>query len=245
MFLPFVGTIAAGCPAVLKPSELAPHCSAVMATLVSKYLDPDAYAVIQGGPELATSLLEYRWDHIFFTGSGRVGRIIAAAAAKHVTPLSLELGGKCPVFVDAESDVELAAKRTLYGKIQNSGQVRLIVPSPLVDIWLTSTTYQVCVTPDFALVHRAIRPQFEEGLKKAYKSFFPDGALAPNVQYSKIVTEHHLERLKGLIKNTKGKIIIGGQSKGDKIEPTIVSGVKIDDILMKEYVRLVFSRARY
>ena len=98
-----------------------------MAELFAKYLDPDAYIVVQGGAKVATSLLELRWDHIFFTGGGRVGRIVAAAAAKFVTPVTLELGGKCPVVVDVDSDVELAAKRILYGKIQNAGQVRLLL----------------------------------------------------------------------------------------------------------------------
>lgn len=94
-----------------------------MSSLVAKYLDPAAYVVVQGGPDVATALLDLRWDHIFFTGSGRIGRIVAAAAAKHVTPVTLELGGKCPVVIDVDCDLDLAAKRTLYGKIQNAGRV--------------------------------------------------------------------------------------------------------------------------
>lgn len=125
-FKPFVGAVAAGCPAVLKPSEVTANCAALMAELVPKYLDPDAYAVVNGGVPETTALLNLRWDHILYTGGVSVGRIIAAAAAKHVTPVTLELGGKSPVVVDAGYDLDLAAKRILFGKAQNSGQVRLL-----------------------------------------------------------------------------------------------------------------------
>lgn len=119
-----VGAIAAGCPLVLKPSEATPNASALMAKLIPKYLDPAAYAVVNGGPAETSVLLEFRWDHIFFTGGSKVGQIVATAAAKHITPISLELGGKSPVIIDSDCDVDLAAKRVLYGKLQNAGQVR-------------------------------------------------------------------------------------------------------------------------
>lgn len=119
-----VGAIAAGCPVVLKPSEANPNASALIAELVPKYLDPNAYAVVNGGPEETTALLDFRWDHIFFTGGTRVGQIVATAAAKHITPVTLELGGKSPVIIDSDCDIDLAAKRVLFGKSQNMGQVR-------------------------------------------------------------------------------------------------------------------------
>jgi aldehyde dehydrogenase (NAD+) len=125
--LPLVGAIAAGCTCVLKPSEHSPAVSALLAELFPKYLDQDAFAVINGAEAETAHILELKWDHIFFTGSTRVGRIVAAAAAKHITPVTLELGGKSPVFIDAGSvDLEIAAKRVLWGKIQNTGQVCVV-----------------------------------------------------------------------------------------------------------------------
>lgn len=118
-----VGAIAAGCPVVLKPSEATPNASTLIAKLVPKYLDPAAYAVVNGSVAESSALLELRWDHIFFTGGTRVGQIVAAAAAKHITPITLELGGKSPVIIDTDCDIDLAAKRVLFGKLQNMGQV--------------------------------------------------------------------------------------------------------------------------
>jgi aldehyde dehydrogenase (NAD+) len=122
-FQPLMGAIAAGCCAALKPSEAVPHFSKLIAELVPKYLDPSAYRVVNGAVPEATKLLELQWDHIFYTGNGKVARIVAAAAAKHLTPLTLELGGKSPVIVDSAYDMEIAAKRILWGKCTNAGQV--------------------------------------------------------------------------------------------------------------------------
>ncbi|KZP20523.1 aldehyde dehydrogenase [Athelia psychrophila] len=120
---PLVGAIAAGCTCVVKPSELSPTVSTLLADLFPKYLDTDAYAIVNGAVPETERLLEFKWDHIFFTGSARVGRIIAVAAAKQLTPVTLELGGKSPVFIDANNtDLEIAARRVLWGKIQNAGQ---------------------------------------------------------------------------------------------------------------------------
>lgn len=141
---PLCSAIAAGCCAVVKPSELSPHFSTLFAELLPKYLDPTAYSVIQGAIPETTKVLELKcdsflWfslyllsvsdhllgDHICYTGNGRVARIVAAAAAKHLTPLTLELGGKSPVIIDPATDVDLAAKRIMWGKVNNSGQVML------------------------------------------------------------------------------------------------------------------------
>ncbi|KAJ6598007.1 Aldehyde/histidinol dehydrogenase [Mycena sp. CBHHK59/15] len=124
--LPLIGAIAAGCTCIVKPSELNPACAQLLAELFPKYLDAAVYRIINGAASETTSLLELKWHHIFFTGSGRVGRIVAAAAVKNVTPLTLELGSKSPVFIDANNtDINLAAKRILWGKQQNAGQVVL------------------------------------------------------------------------------------------------------------------------
>ena len=122
-FLGLIGAIAAGCPTVLKPSECTPNVAALIAKLVPRYLDPAAYAVVNGAVDETKALLDKQWAHIFFTGSTRIGRIVAAAAAKFTTPVTLELGGKSPVIVSPDYDLELAAKRILYGKVQNVGQV--------------------------------------------------------------------------------------------------------------------------
>ena len=117
---------------MIKPSEAVPHLSQLIADLLPKYLDPSAYQVVNGAVPEATELLELQWDHIFYTGNSRVARIIASGAAKHLTPLSLELGGKSPVFVDSTYDMDLAAKRILWGKCNNAGQVRPLLSSILV-----------------------------------------------------------------------------------------------------------------
>ena len=126
-FQPLIGAIAAGCCAVLKPSELVPHFSSLLAELVPKYLDSSAYRVVNGAIPETTKVLELQWDHIFYTGNGKVGHIVASAAAKHLTPCSLELGGKSPVYVDSTYDMDLAAKRILQGKCTNAGQVSHIL----------------------------------------------------------------------------------------------------------------------
>lgn len=118
-----MGALAAGCPTLLKPSESTPTCSALLASLIPRYLDPAAYAVVQGAAAETTALLAYRWNHIFFTGGSKIGRIIAARAGELLTPVTLELGGKSPVIIDTDCDLELSAKRIFYGKVQNSGQV--------------------------------------------------------------------------------------------------------------------------
>ncbi|PSR73048.1 hypothetical protein PHLCEN_2v11089, partial [Hermanssonia centrifuga] len=215
---PLVGAIAAGCPAVLKPSESTPTCSAIMAALVAKYLDPAAYTVILGAVEETTVLLELQWNHIFFTGGTNIGRKIAAAAGKNLTPLTLELGGKSPVVIDADCDVELVAKRLLFGKVQNAGQL--------------------CVSPDYVLIPRSIATPFKDAVKKAYEGFFPSDPLHPESNWSKIVNVAHFNRLEKLLARTKGEIILGGKVDENlrRIAPTVVTNVKLDDPLMEEEI---------
>lgn len=213
---PLVGAIAAGCPVVLKPSEITPACSSVLINLVQKYLDPAAYVVVNGSVNETTALLNLRWDHIFFTGGTKIGKIVAAAAAKFVTPLTLELGGKSPVIVDPICDIELAAKRVLFGKIQNAGQL--------------------CVSPDYVLVPKSVAKEFKEALKKAYEQFWPSGnPLDTEYKWGKIVSVTHYKRITALLERTKGRVILGGRTEGDRrIAPTVIEGVGIDDSLMEE-----------
>ncbi|OCH91266.1 aldehyde dehydrogenase [Obba rivulosa] len=218
-FNPMIGAIAAGCVVVLKPSELVPTCSQLMAELVPKYLDPDAYAIVNGGPAETTHILDLKWDHIFFTGGTKIGRIIAAAAGRSLTPVTLELGGKSPVVIDdGFDDLELAARRTLHGKVQNSGQL--------------------CVSPDYVLAPWDKVDALAEAFKKAYGEFFPDAEpLGANSDWGKIVNPNHHARLRGILERSKGEIVIGGQNDGDRrIAPTILKNVSADDSLLEEEI---------
>ncbi|KAI0060490.1 aldehyde dehydrogenase [Artomyces pyxidatus] len=211
---PLIGAISAGCPAVLKPSEISAHTSALLADLIHKYLDNSTYRVVNGAVKETTYLLELKWDHIFYTGNSKVARIIATAAAKHLTPCTLELGGKSPVVVDAaHTDLKLAAKRILWGKTTNAGQI--------------------CVAPDYILIPRDAQDAFIEALKEAYSTFHPGGALGSD-SYGSIVSKGHYDRLQDLIKRTTAKPVIGGGSDGQRtIEPTVYRDVTQGDALLE------------
>lgn len=233
---PLVGAIAAGCAAVIKPSEISAHSAALIASLVPRYLDTSAYAVVTGAVPETTALLDLRWDHILYTGGGIVGRIVAAAAAKNLTPLTLELGGKSPVLIDTDCNVEIAAKRILYGKSQNAGQVQ---PSSSALTYLHSSIFsQLCVIPDYVLVPRAIYAAFLDSLKKAYELFWPEGPFHPTAQWGKVISERHADRLINLMEKTKGQLLVGGaviRKDGiTQIAPTVYFDVPLDDALMEE-----------
>jgi aldehyde dehydrogenase (NAD+) len=217
---PLIGAIASGSTCVLKPSELSPATAQLLADLFPRYLDPNAYAVVNGAAEETNRILELQWNHIFYTGSTRVGKIVGVAAAKQVTPVTLELGGKSPVYFDTDNtDIELAAKRTLWGKQQCAGQV--------------------CVAPDFLLVPRKDQDKVVEAFKKAYASFYPypKGAIDPASPYGRIVNPIQHHRVATLLRESKGEIALGGGIDGDKrIEPTIVKNVTMDDSLMQEEI---------
>ncbi|KAI0371385.1 aldehyde dehydrogenase [Pilatotrama ljubarskyi] len=216
---PLIGAIAAGCPTLLKPSELVPAFSQLLYDLIPRYLDPAAYAVVKGGVPETTHVLELRWDHILYTGNGCVGRIVATAAAKHLTPVTLELGGKSGVVIADDCDLDLAARRILHGKIQNAGQL--------------------CVSPDYALVPRHRVDAFVESLKKAHDEFWPAGEhpLTGSKPISNIVNPRHHARLVDLLQRTKGKVVLGGEVHHDKsISPTVFKDVPEDDVLMDEEI---------
>ncbi|KAH8102233.1 Aldehyde/histidinol dehydrogenase [Cristinia sonorae] len=216
-FNPLIGAIAAGCPAVLKPSESAPASSTLMKTLVEKYLDPEAYILVNGAIPETNALLKHRWDHIFFTGGTKIGKVIATVAAQNLTPVTLELGGKSPVIIDDGADLQLAAKRTLWGKSLNSGQL--------------------CVSPDHVYVPRHLVGEFKEAVKKAYAELYPEPALSTETGWGKIVNPTHHSRVKKILEQSQGEILLGGEIDGDKrIAPTVVAGVKPDDALMQEEI---------
>ncbi|CAE6527715.1 unnamed protein product [Rhizoctonia solani] len=216
---PAIGAIAAGCAVVIKPSELTPVTSAVLTELIAKYLPPDVITVVNGGIPETTRLLDLPWAHIFYTGGGNVGKIVATAAAKHLTPVTLELGGKSPVIIDPASDMKLAARRVLWGKAINAGQT--------------------CVAPDYVLVPREGQDAFVKELQAAYKEFYPQGAKSSD-SYARIVSTGHWDRVKGMLDGTNGKIVLGGGADADReskfIAPTVVKDVDTEDTLMKSEI---------
>ncbi|MBL4848641.1 MAG: aldehyde dehydrogenase family protein [Planctomycetes bacterium] len=215
VFAPLVGAISAGNCTVLKPSEMTPACSDLIAELVPKYLDPEVVRVVEGGIPETSALLEERWDYIFFTGSTMVGRIVYLAAAKHLTPVTLELGGKSPCIVDATCDLQTTARRIVWGKFFNAGQT--------------------CVAPDYVLCHEKTEGPLLEAMRAAVTEFYgADPKASPD--FGRIVNERHHERLVGLLGDAKP--VVGGDHDVSQryLAPTILSGVSAEDPIMQEEI---------
>lgn len=206
---PLVGAIAAGNSVILKPSELAPRTSTLIATLVPRYLDTRAIRVVEGAVEETTALLEEKFDHIFYTGNGRVARIVMAAAAKNLTPVTLELGGKSPTYVDETADLDAVAKRLAWGKFVNAGQT--------------------CVAPDYVLASESIAQELASKVSAAITAMYGTNVQS-NDQYGRIVNENHFDRLVGLMDESAGNGAVahgGSSSRGDLfIEPTVLLGTQ-------------------
>ncbi|KAG0307974.1 aldehyde dehydrogenase 3, member A2 [Linnemannia gamsii] len=214
LLAPAVGAIAAGNTVLLKPSEVAPHTAALLTKLLPAYLDQRAYRIVNGAAAETTLLLEHKFDHIFYTGSGQVGRIIMGAAAKQLTPVTLELGGKSPAFISRDVDIAITARRLAFGKFFNCGQT--------------------CIAPDYLIVERGIEDKLIEAFKASILEFYGTSVQSSN-SYGRIVNKSHFLRLKGLLDETKGKIVAGGEMDEDNlfISPTLVLGVDKDDKLME------------
>ncbi len=212
---PLVGAVAAGNCAVMKPSEITSHTSAALAAILPRYLDQDAFAVIEGGIPETTELLAQKFDHILYTGNERVAQVVMTAAAKHLTPVTLELGGKSPCLIDKSADLEVAASRIAWGKFINAGQT--------------------CVAPDHVLVHREVAQQFIDALTRRIKEYYGDDpSLSPD--YCRIASERHAARFAELLKGHK--IHLGGRVDVAKryVEPTIVLDPPADSALMTEEI---------
>ncbi|MBW4622203.1 MAG: aldehyde dehydrogenase [Cyanosarcina radialis HA8281-LM2] len=212
---PLIGAIAAGNCAILKPSELAENTSRLVADIVEKNFDPSFVAAIEGGKETSQQLLEEKFDKIFFTGSTEVGKIVMSAAAKHLTPVTLELGGKSPCIVDANTHLEYTAKRITWGKFVNGGQT--------------------CVAPDYLLVDRRVKSDLLARIKTEITNFFGDNP-AGSPDYTRIVNQRHFNRLSQLLES--GEIIVGGESNlGDLyIAPTVIDRVTWEHPVMQEEI---------
>lgn len=208
---PLVGAIAAGNCAVIKPSELAPESSRVLAAAVAKHMDPDAVAVIEGGADVAAAVLERQFDLIFYTGGTRVGQIVMEAASKHLTPVVLELGGKNPCFVDATANLEVAARRIAWGRYLNAGQI--------------------CVAPDYVLVEEKAKEGLIEALRTQIRAFFGSDPKQSR-DFARVVNDRHFERLEKMI--DPSKVVIGGETDRTAryIAPTVMANVSDDDPVM-------------
>jgi acyl-CoA reductase-like NAD-dependent aldehyde dehydrogenase len=215
MLSPLIAAISGGNCAVLKPSEVSPASAQALAELVPQYLDPEAVSVVTGGVAETTTLLEQHWDHIFFTGGTSIGRIVMTAAAKNLTPVVLELGGKSPAIVDTSADLKVAARRIAHGRWLNAGQT--------------------CTAPDYVLVTKPAAAEFLSHLKAAVIDFYGrDPQKSPD--FGRIVSAHHFDRLKTLL--AQGTIHHGGQSdRADLfIAPTILTDVPADAPVLQEEI---------
>lgn len=203
---PLFGAVAAGNCVVLKPSAYAPHTSQALAELIQAVFPPEWVTVIQGGREQNAALLDQRFDYIFFTGSVDVGKMVMEKAAKHLTPVTLELGGKSPVIVDKTANIPLTARRLAFGKLLNAGQT--------------------CVAPDYCLVDRRVKDQLVEELKRQFQKMLGDAPLE-NPDYVRIINRKHFNRLQGLLEGEA--ILYGGGHREDPdhdsgwIAPTLVA----------------------
>lgn len=212
---PLAGSLAAGNCCILKPSAYAPAVSALLKKLLSEIFPPEYVAVVEGGREENTALLEQKFDYIFFTGSVAVGKLVMEKAAARLTPVTLELGGKSPCIVDRSAKVDLAAKRIVFGKFLNSGQT--------------------CVAPDYVLVDKQVEKEFLEAVKKWIGKMLGKEPLH-NPDYPRMVNEKHFRRVLGLLEGEK--IVTGGRSdpKSLRIEPTVLRDVKADSPVMREEI---------
>lgn len=215
LLAPVVGALAAGNAVVAKPSELAPATSAAVARLLPAYLDTDAVAVVEGGIPETTALLAERFDHIFYTGNGTVGRIVLRAAAEHLTPVTLELGGKSPAFVDRDADLTVVADRLARGKFLNAGQT--------------------CVAPDYVLTDPETAAALEPLLKDAVDTLYGSDP-ADSGEYGRIINERHFDRLTGLLDS--GRTVVGGTSDRTSkyIAPTVLADVDPKAPVMQEEI---------
>ena len=218
LFAPLIPALAAGNTAVLKPSEVTPSVAALVEELVPEYFDRSTVAVVTGAVEQTTALLKERFDHIFYTGNGQVGRIVMRAAAEHLTPVTLELGGKSPAIVVADANIDVAAKRIAWAKFLNAGQT--------------------CVAPDYVLVEEKIEDQFLTALTEAVTTFYGDDP-QQSTDYARIVNERHHDRLMKLLNDGGYETTVFGGT-GDRgtryVAPTALAGVKPDAAVMADEI---------
>jgi aldehyde dehydrogenase (NAD+) len=210
---PVVGAISGGNCAVIKPSAYAPATSSALTKIIGETFPPEYLTVIEGGREQNNALLEEKFDYIFFTGSVEVGKTVMEAASKHLTPVTLELGGKSPVIVDETANLKLAARRIAFGKVLNAGQT--------------------CVAPDYLLIHHSVRDRFLEEYKQALNEFFPGGDMS---EMPVIISEKHFRRVSTLLEGEKAMIGGGTDASRRYIEPTVLTNITPESPVMQEEI---------
>lgn len=210
---PLIGAISAGCTAVIKPSAYAPATSNAIAQVIKSIYPEEYIAVVEGGREQNRLLLEEKFDYIFFTGSPSVGRLVMESAAKHLTPITLELGGKSPVIVDKTANIKVAARRIAFGKVLNAGQT--------------------CVEPDYLFIQTDVKDEFVRWYKSALEEFFPDGTMT---DMNTIINDKHFDRVSELLRS--GKTVLGGKTDQGRrfVEPTLLDDVSLDSPIMQEEI---------
>ncbi|MEM6964926.1 MAG: aldehyde dehydrogenase family protein [Bacteroidota bacterium] len=219
-FVPLVSAIAAGNCVILKPSENTPHASALMKKIIEEIFDENEVALVEGGIQTSQSLMTHPFNHIFFTGAPHIGKIVMEAASKHLTSVTLELGGKSPTIIDETANIDTAARRIAWGKFINNGQV--------------------CIAPDYVFVHEKQKDAFIAGVKKYTQQFYTENA-ATEPSYSRIVNHRHFERVKSYVEDAldKGATIEAGgnfDDNQDYISPTIMTNVPKNSTLMTEEI---------
>lgn len=210
---PLIGAISAGCTAIVKPSNYTKATSHAIAKILSELYPIEYIAVVEGGREQNAALLLEKYDYIFFTGSPTVGHLIMESAARNLTPMTLELGGKSPVIVDESANLKIAARRIAFGKVLNAGQT--------------------CVEPDYLFIHKDRKEEFVKAFALAIKEFFPDGDMS---DMNMIINQRHFERITGLLNS--GKIVLGGKTDAGRrfIEPTLLDEVSLNSPIMQEEI---------
>lgn len=213
---PLIGAIAAGNCAILKPSELVPTVSAIVTEMINTTFEPAYISSVEGGVETNQALIHANFDYIFFTGSTKVGKIVMEAAAQHLTPVTLELGGKSPVIIDETANLTIAAKRIIWGKTLNAGQT--------------------CVAPDYIMVHESVKESFIVEMKKTLVNYFGE-TIEDKEDFGRIVSERHFLRLREMLEVDRKAILFGGKSNRDTrfIEPTILDATW-DSATMQEEI---------
>lgn len=212
--VPLAAAISAGCCVLLKPSRYSVNVSRVLCEMFDSCFDSRLIKVVEGGHQANSELLELRWDHIFFTGSPNVGKVVMEAASRHLTPVTLELGGKSPVIIDGSMDMALAARRLAWGKFLNAGQT--------------------CVAPDYLLIDERCREEFKKEFEKATRKMYPGLLESPDL--GRIINEKHFNRLKDLLEGQR--VVFGGQcdDKSLRIAPTLLDDTDPDSPIMQEEI---------
>jgi acyl-CoA reductase-like NAD-dependent aldehyde dehydrogenase len=213
---PLVGAIAAGCSVIIKPSEVSQNVACVFGENFKKTFSGDEWGIIEGGAAETTELLKHRFDKILFTGSTAVGKIVAKAAAEHLTAVSLELGGKSPCYIDENVNISAAANRIMWGKFLNCGQT--------------------CVAPDYVLVHKSRKDEFLDYAKKSLKTFYGEDP-QKSKDYGRIISTRHYDRIEKLLEGQNVVVSTGKSDRNDRyIAPTIVLNPKLDSVIMQEEI---------